>query len=174
MSARAVRGLVPLSMAALLVLGVNGSVLAHGPEGHGSPAPEVSAAPAASVEPEVSCALQPGHAHADDPSPAPGESPTPGEAHEDPCGPEALAELGLAQAAGIILAIDSPALGQVNGFELLTTEGERLAFDTSELPFDLDFPVAHLAEHQMLTSPILVTYRTDGDRLIVVALADAE
>ena len=79
----------------------------------------------------------------------------------------------LQQETGIVLRVDSPALGRVDAFELLTTEGERLLFDTTELGFRPEFPAPHLSEHQVLGDHILVTYRRDGERLVVTQLDDA-
>ena len=61
----------------------------------------------------------------------------------------------------------------MDGFELLTTAGDIVTFDTSELRFRPEFPAAHLSEHQVLGDPIEVTYRTEGDRLVVTQLDDA-
>jgi hypothetical protein len=80
----------------------------------------------------------------------------------------------LQQETGIVVGVDSPALGRVDTFELLTTDGERVVFDSSELAFRSEFPVSHLSEHQVLSDPITVTYKTDGDRLVVTQLDDAE
>jgi hypothetical protein len=78
------------------------------------------------------------------------------------------------QETGVVVSIDSPALGQVDGFELLTEEGTVLVFDTTELQFDPDFPASHVTEHQVLGDPVRVTYRIDGDRLVVSHLEDGE
>ncbi len=75
---------------------------------------------------------------------------------------------------GIVLSIDSPALGRVDSFVLLDTEGARHFFDTTEMEFRSEFPVAHLAEHQVLGERIEVTFKRDGDRLVVTQLDDAE
>ena len=83
------------------------------------------------------------------------------------CGPSQ------SQETGVVLSVDSPALGQVDGFELLTEAGKTLTFDTTELQFDPEFPSPHIAEHQVLGEPIRVSYRTDGDRLVVIKLEDA-
>lgn len=80
----------------------------------------------------------------------------------------------LQRSTGIVLSIDSPALGRVDSFELLDTEGERLLFDTSELKFRAEFPAPHLAEHQVLGDRIVVTYKLDGERRVVTQLDDAD
>lgn len=75
---------------------------------------------------------------------------------------------------GIVLSIDSPALGRVASFELLDSDGERHVFDTSELEFESGFPASHLSEHQVLAERIEVTFVREGDRLVVTHLGDAE
>jgi hypothetical protein len=79
----------------------------------------------------------------------------------------------LQQQVGVVYRVDSPALGQVDGFELLAPDGRILVFDTTELRFQPEFPAAHLSEHQVLSDPIEVTYRIEGDRLVVTQLDDA-
>ena len=74
--------------------------------------------------------------------------------------------------AGLVISVDSPSLGRVDGFELRTEDGEILSFDTTEMDFQPAFPAAHVAEHQRMAEPVRVTYRRDGDRRIVVRLAD--
>jgi len=78
----------------------------------------------------------------------------------------------LQQETGIVLSVDSPALGRVDSFELLNEEGDVLTFDTSALRFRPEFPAPHLSEHQVLADRIVVTYRLEGDRRIVTQLDD--
>jgi hypothetical protein len=78
----------------------------------------------------------------------------------------------LQQETGVVIDIDSPALGRVDRFELLTPDGERIVFDSSELEFRSEFPAAHLAEHRVIGDRIVVTYRQDGNRLVVTQLDD--
>lgn len=73
---------------------------------------------------------------------------------------------------GLVTHVESPAIGQVDSFELRTADGRTLVLDTTELAFRPEFPVAHLAEHQRSASPVTVTYRQDGDRLVVTRLDD--
>jgi hypothetical protein len=149
-----------------LVVGVPQGALAHGEEAHGHEplaSPLLMATPqptAATDRPPDSCSA----VSATEPLPA-GETPS-----------SCLAIVGpdLLEATGIVLSVDSPALGQVHGFVLLTPEGEQLAYDTSELAFDPAFPVSHIAEHQMTSEPVRVTYVVEGDRLVVRQLGDAE
>ena len=78
----------------------------------------------------------------------------------------------LRQQTGVVIDVDSPALGQVDSFELLTAEGETVVFDTSELRFRSEFPASHLTEHKVIGDRIVVTYRQDGERLVVTQLDD--
>jgi hypothetical protein len=80
----------------------------------------------------------------------------------------------LHQATGIVVAVDSPALGAVDGFELRADDGATMAFDTRGLRFGEGFPAAHLAEHQAVAEPVRVTYRIEGGRNVVVRLDDAD
>ncbi|MGD8486283.1 MAG: hypothetical protein PVH07_06555 [Chloroflexota bacterium] len=78
----------------------------------------------------------------------------------------------LKQESGIVIDVDSPTLGQVDAFELLTRQGRTLRFDTSELRFRAEFPASHLIEHQVIGDTIIVTYKQDGERLVVTQLDD--
>jgi hypothetical protein len=78
----------------------------------------------------------------------------------------------LQQETGVVLDIDSPALGRVDSFELLNADGERLTFDASTLEFRAEFPASHLSEHRLLGDQIVVTYKKDGDRLVATQLDD--
>jgi hypothetical protein len=75
-------------------------------------------------------------------------------------------------ATGIVVSLESPALGRVDSFELLTPDGETLAFDTSGTTFDPGFPVSHLSEHQLISEPVAVTYRSEDGVLVVTKLED--
>ena len=78
----------------------------------------------------------------------------------------------LDSAAGLVVSVDSPSLGRVDSFELRTEDGDILTFDTTDLEFRRDFPAAHLGEHMRLAQAVRVTYRRDGERRVVVRLAD--
>lgn len=79
----------------------------------------------------------------------------------------------LQQETGVVIHVDSPALGRVDSFDLLDTSGEVVTFDATELEFRPEFPAPHLSEHQVLGDRIVVTYKTVGDRLVVTQLDDA-
>ncbi len=78
----------------------------------------------------------------------------------------------LQQERGVVIDVDSPALGRVDSFVLVSGDGERLTFDTTELEFRSEFPASHLTEHKVIGDVIEVTYKTDGDRLVVTQLDD--
>ena len=80
----------------------------------------------------------------------------------------------LQQETGVVIDLDSPALGRVDSFVLLNADGERLTFDTTELEFRSEFPAPHLAEHRVIGDQIVVTYKNDGDRLVVTQLDDED
>ena len=87
-------------------------------------------------------------------------------------GTAAACEPTLRQETGVVVGVDSPALGQVDSFELLTTDGETVVFDTRELRFRPEFPASHLMEHRVIGDRIVVTYKQDGERLVVTQLDD--
>lgn len=78
----------------------------------------------------------------------------------------------LQQETGVVLRVDSPSLGRVDSFDLATTDGQILTFDTSSLEFRPEFPASHLTEHRAIGDRIVVTYKRDGDRLVVTQLDD--
>lgn len=78
----------------------------------------------------------------------------------------------LQQETGVVIYVEAPSLGRVDSFELLTNTGERLTFDTTELEFRPEFPAPHLAEHRVIGDHIVVTYKTDGERLVATQLDD--
>ena len=86
----------------------------------------------------------------------------------------AACEPTLQQETGVVIDVDSPALGRVDSFVLLNGDGERLVFDTTGLEFRSEFPAPHLAEHRVIGDQIVVTYQTDGDRLVVTQLDDED
>ena len=78
----------------------------------------------------------------------------------------------LQQQTGVVIEVDSSALGRVDSFRLLTPDGDILVFDTTEMEFRAEFPASHLNEHKVLGDRIEVTYKEDGERLVVTQLDD--
>ena len=73
---------------------------------------------------------------------------------------------------GVVLHVDSPGLGQVTDFTLLTG-GRQVLFTMGTLEDPLDFPAAHLAEHVASSEPVRVYFRVEGSSLVVYRLEDA-
>ena len=78
------------------------------------------------------------------------------------------------QAVGIVTAIDSAGLTDVQSFTLRTRDGRDETFAIGTLENGAEFPPGHLAEHQALGSPIRVWYRTDGKTKVAFRLEDAQ
>jgi hypothetical protein len=79
----------------------------------------------------------------------------------------------LQTATGIVVTVDSPSPGVVDGFVLRTDGGATIAFSTRTTQFDrVGFPPQHLREHQALASPVRVTYRAADGVNEVVKLED--
>jgi hypothetical protein len=75
--------------------------------------------------------------------------------------------------AGVVTSINSQGLDKVKGFTLRTRSGVDLTFVIGQLDNGADFPPGHLAEHQASLEPILVWFKTEGDKLVVYHLEDA-
>lgn len=78
-------------------------------------------------------------------------------------------------AEGIVTAIDTLGLSQVQGFTLRTEDGRSLHLTISD-GTDLGaggFPPDHLREHMATASGVAVVYRTEGDTLVAIQLTDA-
>ena len=75
---------------------------------------------------------------------------------------------------GVVIGVDGD-LTTVRGFDLLTTEGDRLEFvPGAELhAFGDGTPLTHLSEHFQSGAPVRVTYRAEGGANVAVAVEDA-
>ena len=74
---------------------------------------------------------------------------------------------------GIVIDVRQSSPTQVQGFTLRSDAGVLLTFEIGELESGGGFPAVHLRDHLASASPIAVRYVTQGERLIVVRLADA-
>ena len=74
---------------------------------------------------------------------------------------------------GVIVGVDSAGLGDVRGFTLRQARGQTLEFRLGELENGMDFPPAHLAEHQATAQPVVVYYRMEDNERFAVRLEDA-
>jgi hypothetical protein len=74
---------------------------------------------------------------------------------------------------GVIVAVRSEGLDQVNGFDLRTTNQGTLAFTLGDLENAVEFPPGHLVEHQATGTPVRVWYRSEAGDRVAVRLEDA-
>lgn len=75
---------------------------------------------------------------------------------------------------GVVLTVDQPSAGQVDGFTLRTNDGNVLTFTVGVVDQDQDaFPPEHLTEHQRTAEPVKVTYHVDNGKNVVTKLQDA-
>lgn len=75
---------------------------------------------------------------------------------------------------GLVIEVAGSSPARVDWFTLRTADGQQLHFALGPIALDDGaFPPNHLREHQALATPVRVTYRPDGDRLVAVRLEDA-
>jgi hypothetical protein len=74
---------------------------------------------------------------------------------------------------GVLTHIDASGLSQVAGFTLRLDDGREIGFRIGVLENGSVFPPGHLVEHFQAFSPIRVSFRRDGDALVVYRLEDA-
>jgi hypothetical protein len=81
---------------------------------------------------------------------------------------------GRSSEAGVVIAVDASAPGQVDGFTLRTEAGEELDFSIGSLELDGGaFPAQHLQEHLVTGEPVAVAFETDGAVRVAKRLVDA-
>ena len=74
---------------------------------------------------------------------------------------------------GVVVAVDSTSLTDVQGFTIRTPDGRTVAFRLGQLENGAAFPPGHLGEHMATAVPVLVTYRDENGERVVVRLEDA-
>jgi hypothetical protein len=78
-------------------------------------------------------------------------------------------------ATGVVIAVDQLSLTDVRGFTLRIDGGTEMTFSIGLLELDAGaFPANHLREHLATSSPIRVTFNTEGDDRVATRLADAD
>ena len=80
---------------------------------------------------------------------------------------------GTTEMTGVVVAVDSAGLGDVQAFTLRRPGGELVVFSLRELGNGTEFAPAHLPEHQATAEPVRVWYRMDGADLLAIKLEDA-
>jgi len=73
---------------------------------------------------------------------------------------------------GVVVAVDSAGLGQVKGFSLRTPDRVTLTLVMGALENAAEFSPSHLAEHQVSSEPVRVSYRVENGVLVVYRLED--
>ena len=74
---------------------------------------------------------------------------------------------------GVVIRIDSPSLGVVNEFDLLTPSGETVTLAMGVLENAQQFSLSHLATHEATGVPVRAYYRLQDGRPFVYRLEDA-
>lgn len=74
---------------------------------------------------------------------------------------------------GVVLHVDATGLTAVTGFTFRSDAGEVLRFTLGQLEDPTAFPPGHLAEHAQTGSPVRVSFRVEGQQLVVYRLEDA-
>lgn len=106
---------------------------------------------------------------AEEGTPGPSEPP-PGDADAATATPAASL---VSPVRGIVLHVDSPSLGKVTDFTLLTDDNAQVVFKVGVIDDGAAFPAAHLTEHMASSQPVLVYFRANGADLVVYRLEDA-
>jgi hypothetical protein len=74
---------------------------------------------------------------------------------------------------GVVVAVDSPSLGEVRGFALRTSDGSLFDLGLGPLENATEFSPSHLGEHMASSQPILAYYRLEAGKPVVYRLEDA-
>jgi hypothetical protein len=89
-------------------------------------------------------------------------------------GPEATPPpLPASPVEGVVVAVDSPSLGEVKGFALRTSDGFLFDLQLGTLENPTEFSPSHLGEHMATSQPILAHYRLEAGKPVVYRLEDA-
>ncbi|HSO28971.1 MAG TPA: hypothetical protein VLS28_03655 [Candidatus Sulfomarinibacteraceae bacterium] len=76
-------------------------------------------------------------------------------------------------ATGVVVAVDSRSLTDVDSFTIRTPEGEVIDFTVGALQNGAEFPPGHLVEHIASGVPVVVTYRDGADGRVAIRIVDA-
>jgi heme A synthase len=74
---------------------------------------------------------------------------------------------------GVVIRIDSPSLGVVSEFDLLTPDGQTVTLEMGVLENAQQFSLSHLATHEATGVPVRAYYRLQAGRPFVYRLEDA-
>jgi hypothetical protein len=74
---------------------------------------------------------------------------------------------------GVVVAVDSAALGQVKAFTLRLRDASSVTLTLGALENATEFSPSHLAEHQASSVPVRAFYRLENGAPVVYRLEDA-
>ena len=74
---------------------------------------------------------------------------------------------------GIVIAVDSPSLGQVRDFVLRVADGTTVTLAMGQLENATEFSPSHLVEHMASSEPIRAYYRLENGSPVAYRLEDA-
>ena len=92
---------------------------------------------------------------------------------EPPTDPTPSGSGQLEEMTGVIVAVESEGLDDVQGFTLRRPGGELVEFTLDALENGTEFPPGHLAEHQATAEPVRVWYRSEAGERFAIRLEDA-
>ncbi len=83
-------------------------------------------------------------------------------------------EAASSTAVGIVVDVEGSTVTDIEAFTLRSQAGQDVRFEIGRLELvDGAFPASHLREHMALATPVVVTYRTEGERSVAFRLSDA-
>ncbi len=74
---------------------------------------------------------------------------------------------------GVVVSVDTPSLGKVNGFDLRLADGSTLTLKVGVLENPTQFSPSHLLAHEATSVPIRAFYHLDNGTPVVYRLEDA-
>ncbi|HYK95161.1 MAG TPA: hypothetical protein VE011_04725 [Candidatus Dormibacteraeota bacterium] len=74
---------------------------------------------------------------------------------------------------GVVVSVDTPSLGKVNGFNLRLADGSTVTLKVGVLENPTQFSPSHLLAHEATSVPIRAFYRLDNGTPAVYRLEDA-
>jgi hypothetical protein len=74
---------------------------------------------------------------------------------------------------GVVVSVDTPSLGKVNGFDLRLDDGSVVTLKVGTLENPTQFSPSHLLAHEATSVPIRAFYRLENGVAVVYRLEDA-
>jgi hypothetical protein len=89
------------------------------------------------------------------------------------CGCEPVRTFPPSPVVGVVISVDTPSLGKVNGFDLRLADGSTLTLKVGVLENATQFSPSHLLAHEATSVPIRAFYRLENGAPVVYRLEDA-